>query len=90
MNTEDTKYQVAKERVQAIKGFYIHLTVYIAVNLLLFLVDVITSPDTLWFFWPLAGWGIAIVIQAVSVFGSGRGSVTNWEERKIRELMEKE
>lgn len=90
MNNEDTKYQIAKERVQAIKGFYIHLTVYIAVNLLLFLVDVITSPDTLWFFWPLAGWGIAIVVQAVSVFSSGRGSVTNWEERKIRELMEKE
>lgn len=90
MNTEDTRYQIAKERVQAIKGFYIHLTVYIAVNLLLFLIDVITSPDTLWFFWPLAGWGIAIIVQAVTVFGPSRGSGTNWEERKIRELMEKE
>jgi hypothetical protein len=90
MNTEETRYQVAKERVQAIKSFYIHLTVYIAVNLLLFLIDVMTSPDSLWFFWPLAGWGIAIVIQAVSVFGSGGGSGSNWEERKIRELMERE
>ena len=28
MNTEEAKYQEAKERVEAIKGFYIHLTVY--------------------------------------------------------------
>ena len=27
MNTEEIKYQKAKERVEAIKGFYIHLIV---------------------------------------------------------------
>ena len=88
MNEQEIKYQRAKERVEAIKGFYIHLTVYVVVNLLLFFINMIVSPDRLWFIWPLMGWGIAIVLQALRVFGGTLGS--NWEEKKIAELMEKE
>jgi len=88
MNTEETKYQKAKERVEGIKGFYSHLTVYIVVNLILYAINMIASPDGLWFFWPLMGWGIAV--HALSVFGSSLGLGADWEQRKIKELMEKE
>ena len=90
MNTQETKYQKAQERVKAIKGFYIHLTVYVVVNLILFSINMIVSPDSLWFVWPLMGWGIGVVFHALSVLGFGRGFGADWEERKIRELMEKE
>jgi len=91
MNTKETKYQKAKERVEALRGFYIHLTVYVIVNLFLFLLNIITSPEVLWFYWPLLGWGIALVVHALSVFwGIDRPFGTDWEERKIRELIEKE
>jgi hypothetical protein len=91
MNTKETKYQKAKERVEALRGFYIHLTVYVIVNLFLFLLNIITSPDVLWFYWPLLGWGIALFVHALSVFwGFDRPFGADWEERKIRELIEKE
>jgi hypothetical protein len=89
MNTEH-KYQNAKKRVQAIKEFYTHLTVYVLVNLLLFTINMLTSPDNLWFFWPLMGWGIAVALHALRVFGSGGRLGAEWEERKIKELMEQE
>ena len=88
MNTQETKYQKAKERVEEIKGFYVHLIVYILVNLLLFTINMITSPDNLWFIWPLMGWGIAIPLHAVRVFAGTLGS--DWEEKKIAELISKE
>jgi hypothetical protein len=88
MNTKDTKYQEAKEKVEAIKGFYIHLIVYVVVNLMLFVIDMVLSPDVTWFFWPLAGWGIAIVLHAVRVFAGTLGA--DWEEKKIADLMSKE
>ena len=72
MSEQETRYQNAKKRVEALKGFYTHLTVYVLVNLLLFTVDVLTSPDSLWFYWPLMGWGIAVALHALRVFGSGR------------------
>ena len=90
MNTEETRYQKAKERVEAIKGLYIHLTVYVVVNLMLFSINMIASPDGLWFFWPLMGWGIGLAFHALSVFGFGRWFGADWEEKKIAELMKKE
>ena len=90
MNEEEIKYQRAKKRVEALRGFYVHLGVYVLVNLFLFLLNIITSPASLWFYWPLLGWGIAIVVHAFSVFGFGRLFGADWEEKKIREIMEKE
>ena len=88
MNTED-KYQKAKKRVEALKGFYTHLTVYVLVNLLLFTINMLTSPDSLWFYWPLLGWGIAVGLQALRVFGIGGRIGAEREEREISESMER-
>ena len=88
MNNKEIRYQQAKERVEALRGFYIHLTVYVIVNLFLFILNIVVSPDRLWFYWPLLGWGIAIVLHAISVFGSGYLPGTDWEEKKIREIVE--
>ena len=93
MSEQETRYQNAKKRVEALKGFYTHLTVYVLVNLLLFTINVLTSPDSLWFYWPLMGWGIAVAVDAYSVgalrvFGAGGRFGAEWEERKINELME--
>ena len=61
-------YQSAKKRVEAKFGFYIHLTVYIAVSFLLVIINLNTSAEYLWFKWPLIGWGIGILFHALGVF----------------------
>jgi hypothetical protein len=87
MNTEK-EYQEAKRRVKAIRGFYIHLVVYVLVNALLFLIDITTSSGVFWFYWPLLGWGIGLVLHAVFVFGVGYWLGPEWEEKKIKETMD--
>ena len=88
MNTEDDKYQKAKKRVKAIKGLYTHLAVYVLVNGLLFMINIMTSPSVLWFYWPLSGWGIGIVVHAFYVFGFWSWLGPDWEEKKIKEMMD--
>jgi len=88
MNTEDRKYQKALRRVRRMKGFYAHLVSYILVNLLLFLINIMTSPDILWFYWPLFGWGIGIVMHGLFVFGFGHWFSPEREEKKIEEIMD--
>jgi hypothetical protein len=88
MNDQETRYQNAKARVQALRGFYVHLTVYVLVNLLLCTINLLTSPDSLWFYWPLLGWGVGLALHALGVFGAGRRFGAEWQERKINELME--
>ena len=90
MNDEDIRYKKAKAKVEQIKWFYIHLGLYVLINLGLFLLNILTSPDDLWFYWVLLFWGIGLVAHAVITFGSVRALGDEWEERKIRELMDKE
>lgn len=57
----------ARKRAEARFGLYRHLAVYLVVNLMLFLINLVTSPDYLWSIWPLMGWGVAIAFHALSV-----------------------
>ncbi|MCI5137393.1 MAG: hypothetical protein D3922_03020 [Candidatus Electrothrix sp. AR1] len=81
-------YQRAKKRVEAKFGLYIHLSVYIAVNILLIVINVSTSPEHFWFIWPLIGWGIGVVFHALKVFVFSGGSTL--KERMLAKEMEKE
>ena len=87
---EQEKYARARKRVEEIKGFYTHLVVYILVNLALFVINLVTGEGQYWFFLPLIGWGIGIVAHAVSVFGQAWFWGADWEERKIKEIMDKD
>ena len=87
--TTDTRYRQARKRVEEIKGFYTHLVVYLAVNLCLFAIDVIDGGGW-WFYWPLFGWGIAVVINAAVTFGVEGRLGKDWEERKVHELMDED
>lgn len=84
------RYERAKRRVEILRGFYAHAIVFVLVNLGLALYNVATSPDRLWFVLTVAGWGIGLVAHAAYVFGSGRFLGAGWQERKIREEMERE
>ena len=83
----DERYEKARKRVEEIKGFYSHLIAYICVNIGLVIINLITSPGYLWFFWPLMGWGIGLIFHALGVFVFSKFPGKQWEERKIKEVM---
>ena len=88
-NEQDRYYQ-AKKRVDEIKGFYGNLISYIIFNLFFFILNMMTSPDELWFYWPLLGWGIGVLFHGMKVFNYSPFFNKDWEERKIKEYMDKE
>ena len=85
---EQERYQEAKKRVEEIKAFYFHIITYILVNAVLVVINLLTSPEHLWFVWSIIGWGVGLVIHGFSVFGNLLGK--SWEERKIKEIMDKD
>jgi hypothetical protein len=87
---EEERYFRAKERVGEIKGFYGHLSSYVLVCLGLLTLNLWTSPNHLWFYWPLLGWGIGVIIHGVKVFNFMPFIGQDWEARKIKEFMEEE
>ena len=85
MQNQDV-YERARRRVEAKFGFYIHMAVYVAVNILLVVLNLLYSPQCLWFPWPLFGWGIGICFHALGIFVFPSGSPI--KERMIQREME--
>ncbi len=98
-NQLDRKYLKAKKRVEDIKGFYGHLAVYIAVNTFISVTKVINNMEegdslvneltdfstyAVWLFW-----GIGVAMHAFRVFGTNFLMGKDWEDKKIKEIMDK-
>ncbi len=83
---EENAYFRAKQRVKEMKEFYGNLLSYCLVIPFLIFINYRTYWEFQWFWFPLFGWGLGLAIHGFSVFGYG----ATWEERKIRELMEKD
>jgi hypothetical protein len=82
---DNRKVAVAKQRVEAMVGFYIHLLVYALVNALLVAVNV-ASGDAWWVQWPILGWGAGVLAHALMVFGQMPRTIRRWQVRKIKTL----
>ena len=80
--------QVRRER-----GFYILLAGFLAIIGFLFVLNMMTSPNTLWVIWPAFGMGVATVFYAIQVFGPTRALGDEWErsqvEKRLRQIADR-
>jgi hypothetical protein len=77
----------AKRRLAALKGFYLHLFIFVLVLAGLTLVNAAVGGPW-WVLWVLLGWGIGIVAHALAVLSQGSRAVAQWEERKLRQYLD--
>jgi Kef-type K+ transport system membrane component KefB len=54
------------------RAFTVHLFAYVAVIALLFVVNLVATPRTWWFYWVALGWGAGLVANAWAVFDRSR------------------
>jgi len=87
---ESDKLSKIHKKVEEIKGFYGNLAAYVLVITGLAILNLVTYAKYLWFLYPAAGWGIGVLIHWMAVFNKMPFLGRSWEEKKIRELMEKE
>lgn len=85
MDTTGQIIDPTRKYVRDLRDFYVHLSIWLVASVLLLLIDLVT-PGGPWFYWPVSIWGIAVAINAVSVFLAGRVLGAEWENRKVREL----
>jgi two-component system LytT family sensor kinase len=86
----DEALRRARRRVHQLRGFYSSLFIYVVIIALLAVLNVVTDSSYLWVGWVALFWGLGIAFHAYSVFVSQGPFGREWEERKIRELMERE
>ncbi|MFP3592055.1 2TM domain-containing protein [Chryseobacterium sp. SIMBA_038] len=95
IDQNDLRYKEAERKVKKIKNFYVFTFIYFAVNIFILFLNYreLEPGQTIWslkyFSLPIF-WGIGVVGYGMSVFLPGFLLGNNWEEKKIKELMDKE
>ena len=91
ITTNETKYRRAQDRVIKLKRFYgralrgvIAIIVSGAINYYL------NQWEHPWFLWVVFGVSLSIALKAIKLFGTQFIFGRNWEEKKVRELMDRD
>lgn len=77
---EDARLRWKEQRK---RKFFEHLRTYLIINALLAVFDLTFSGGT-WFFWPLFGWGIGLVMDASEAFHPKEKDVERGAQRLLR------
>ncbi|RPD92993.1 histidine kinase [Aureibaculum marinum] len=86
---EDKRYLKAKEKVEKIKGFYANLISYLIIIPFLAYLNYKTTSFP-WIMFPVVGWGFGLIMHGMEAYGYNPLLGKDWEERKIKEFMNKD
>jgi sensor histidine kinase YesM len=89
-NAMSSAFLNAKKRVAELKEFYYSLVAYcLFVPIITFVWYKFSATSFQWFWFPIAGWGLGIIIQAIKVYFP-KSRFSKWENEKIQKFMEEE
>ena len=87
-------YLRAKKKLDKLVGFYWHLAVYVVVNTFLIILIGINQEEGKFLsfgtFATAIFWGIGLAFHFLAVFGPDFFFGKNWEDRKIKEFMDRD
>jgi hypothetical protein len=84
MVTDEQLRKMAKERVE----FKQHLAAFAGVNAMLIAINLIVSPQALWFYWVTLFWGFGLLMHGFNAYGFGGQEAM--VEREYQKLKKKE
>ncbi|TCI90562.1 2TM domain-containing protein [Tenacibaculum sp. M341] len=89
-SVHEARYFRAVKKVKAIKSVYAHIVVYLLVVSMLIYVNLKFTPHFHWFWFSALGWGMGLLSHIFQVFEWYKIFLgKDWEERKVKELMNK-
>ena len=93
---EKNKLDRAKKRLAQLKGFYIHLSIYLTINAIILTNFFIRSVETTYDFWSFPTfmtaifWGVGVLLHATNTFRALPFYTKNWERKRIEKMMKEE
>ncbi len=81
----------AKKKVKSIRRLYIHMSLYAIMGVFFFLLNILTNPYIMWYFYPLLPWGAIVALHYVLVKGIPGSRVLSkeWEEEEYERQLDR-
>ncbi len=79
--------QRALEHVRDVKSFYTHLITFAVIVLSLFIFNYTFTPQYIWAWWVLFGWGIGLISHGLSVTEFSLFFNDAWEKKQVEKRL---
>ncbi|MEX0739527.1 MAG: 2TM domain-containing protein [Pseudohongiella sp.] len=77
----------ALSQVRDIKGFYIHLGLYLLIMPVLLVINLVFRSEYLWVIGPALGWGVGLLSHGLNVFVELSVFSAAWEKRQVEKRL---
>jgi hypothetical protein len=90
LDDRDGARAAAHRWVRRKRIFYTIVGIYLALSLMWFAIDMLDGPDSLWFYWPMLGTGLGVIVTGLVLFGLGGLFGADWERRQVEQYLQRQ
>jgi len=83
----DQREEEAFAYVRKLRRLYLHLIRYCLIALALLAVNLMVSPERMWVYWVIGGWGLGLAVHAGCVFKPHRLLGPQWEREQVEKRL---
>lgn len=86
-SNQEVLERMAFNKVRRLKGYYTHLFVYVTMNVCCISLNLLTTPDYLWFFGVVVFWGFSLLIHTLRIFVVDKYIGADWERAEVEKIL---
>lgn len=87
--SERIREQLAFHRVRRLRHWYLHLLIYVVANVMAAAINLLITPNRLWFIGLTLFWAIGLFVHAARVFIFDKYFAGDWERAQIEKLLQR-
>jgi 2TM domain len=85
LRREEARRWVRRKRI-----FYTVVGIYLALSLMWFAIDLLDDSSGFWFYWPMLGTGLGVLVTGIVLGGVGGLFGRDWEQRQVEKYLGQE
>lgn len=85
--TRTAQERIAFRRARRVRDYFLHVLIYLAANAMCIAINLLTSPDRLWFVGLTLFWGIGLLAHTLRIFVFDRYFDGRWERAYVEKLL---
>lgn len=87
INAQSTEERIAFKRARRVRDYYLHLLMYVVVNLGCIAVNLLTTPGKIWFIGLTLFWGLGLLAHTLTVFVFDKYFNGRWERSQVEKFL---
>lgn len=89
LNNKEVLEQLAFKKVHRLRGYYLHLLIYVVMNVGCAVLNFLTTPAYLWFVGMTIFWGLGLTIHTLQVLVFEKYFGAEWERFQVEKLLKR-